>query len=111
MKLKYRPIPIKLEVDPTHCMTTAFAGIMPYLDLWNALGMPCTVDKTVSICGSQGWLNRQIVQSLVLLNLIGGDCVTDVEKLEDDAGLRAMVRAGEFSGMTREQRRDAQRRV
>lgn len=110
MKLKYRPIPIKLEVDPTRCMTTAFAGIMPYLDLWNALRMPCAVDKNVGICGSQGWLDRQIVQTLVLLNLIGGDCVTDVEKLEDDAGLRAMVRAGEFSGMTREQRRDAQKR-
>jgi len=110
MKLKYRPIPIKLEVDPTRCMTTAFAGIMPYLDLWNALGMPSTVDKTLSICGSQGWLDRQMVQSLVLLNLIGGDCVTDVDKLEDDGGLRAMVRAGEFSGMSREQRSNARKR-
>jgi|HubBroStandDraft_1064217.scaffolds.fasta_scaffold55354_2 hypothetical protein len=110
MKLKYRPIPIKLEVDPTRCLTTAFAGIMPYLDLWNALGMPATVDKRVSICGSQGWLDRQVVQSLLLLNLIGGDCVTDVDKLEDDAGLRAMVRAGEFSGMSREQRSNALKR-
>jgi Transposase DDE domain group 1 len=110
MKLKYRPIPIKLEVDPTRCMTTAFAGIMPYLDLWNALGMPSAVDETVSICGTQGWLDRQVVLSLVLLNLIGGDCVTDVEKLEDDGGLRAMVRAGEFSGMSREQRSSAQKR-
>lgn len=110
MKLKYRPIPIKLEVDPTRCMTTAFAGIMPYLDFWNALGIPTTVDKTLSICGSQGWLDRQVVQSLVLLNLIGGDCVTDVEKLEGDAGLRAMVRAGEFSGMSREQRSNALKR-
>lgn len=110
MKLKYRPIPIKLEIDPTRCMTTAFAGIMPYLDLFSALGMPAKIDETVSICGNQGWLDRQVVQTLVLLNLIGGDCVTDVEKLEDDAGLRAMVRAGEFSGMTREQRRNASKR-
>jgi len=114
MKLKhrpiFRPIPIKLEIDPTRCMTTAFAGIMPYLDLWNSLGMPSEVDKMVSICGSQGWLDRQVVQSLVLLNLIGGDCVTDVEKLEDDAGLRTMVRAGEFSGMSRDQKRNAAKR-
>lgn len=110
MKLKFRPIPIKLEIDPTRCMTTAFAGLMPYLDLWNALGMPRVVDKTVDICGTQGWLDRQVVQSLVLLNLIGGDCVTDVEKLEDDAGLRAMVRVGEFSGMSREQKSKALKR-
>src|SRR5579863_5203111 len=110
MTLKFRPIPIKLEVDPTRCVTTAFAGIMPYLDLWNALEMPAAVDEGVSICGSQGWLDRQMVQTLVLLNLIGGDCVTDVEKLEDDAGVCAMFRAGEFSGMSREQRREAAKR-
>lgn len=110
MKLKYRPIPIKLEVDPTDCATTAFAGIMPYLDLWNALQMPTTIDNTVGICGNQGWLDRQMVQSLVLLNLIGGDCVTDIEKLEDDPGLSKMVRAGEYSGMSLAQRRDVLKR-
>jgi hypothetical protein len=110
MKLKYRPIPIKLEVDPTDCATTAFAGIMPYLDLWNALQMPTTIDNTVSICGNQGWMDRQMVQSLVLLNLIGGDCVTDIEKLEDDPGLGKMVRTGECSGMSLAQRREALKR-
>lgn len=107
---KFRPIPIKLEIDPTHCMTTAFAGIVPYLDLWNSLGMPSIVDEKVGICGSQGWLDRQMIQSLVLVNLVGGDCVTDVEKLEGDAGLRAMVRAGEFSGMSLVQRNKAKQR-
>ncbi len=102
MKLKYRPIPIKLEVEPTACFTTAYAGIMRYLEFWNTLGMPTAVDDNAHICGSQGWLDRQIVQSLALLNLTGGDCVTDIDKLESDAGLREMVRAGELSGMTLE---------
>ncbi len=110
MKLKHRSIPIRLEVDPTMCMTTAYAGIMPYLDLWNALEMPRAVDGLVSICGSQGWLDRQVVQSLVLINLIGGDCVTDVDKLEKDRGLCTMVRAGEYTGMSVEQRTSAKKR-
>jgi hypothetical protein len=110
MKLKHRPIPIKLEVDPTDCLTTAYAGIMPYLDLWNALQMPTTTDSALAICGEQGWLDRQMIQSLVLLNLIGGDCVTDIEKLEADSGLCQMVRAGEYSGMSLEQRRTANKR-
>ena len=105
-----RLVPIRLEQDPTNCATTAFAGILPYLDLWNALGMPSAVDKIVHICGSQGWLDRQMVQGLVLVNLIGGDCVTDIEKLEEDVGICEMVRAGEFSGMTREQKSNASRR-
>lgn len=103
-------IPIRLEEDPTDCATTAFAGILPYLDLWNALGMPKAVDESVHICGNQGWMDRQVVQSLVLVNLIGGDCVTDVDKLEADVGIGELVRAGEFSGLSREQRRNADRR-
>ena len=110
MRLKYRPIAIKLEVEPTACLTTAYAGIMPYLEFWNAIGMPSAVDDNVRICGSQGWLDRQMVQSLVLLNLTGGDCVTDIDKLEADAGLRAMVRVGELSGMSLEQRKSANKR-
>ena len=97
-------IPIVLEVDPTDCATTAYAGILPYLDLWKVLGMPSAVDRTVHISGDQGWMDRQMVQSLILVNLIGGDCVTDVDKLEGDIGLGEMVRASEFSGLSREQR-------
>lgn len=100
-------IPILLEEDPTDCAITAFAGILPYLDVWNALGMPKAVDESVHICGNQGWMDRQIVQSLVLVNLIGGDCVTDIDKLEADVGIGEMVGAGEFSGLSREQRRNA----
>ncbi|GAC1568886.1 MAG: hypothetical protein NVS3B14_20460 [Ktedonobacteraceae bacterium] len=103
-------IPIVLEEDPTQCSTTAYAGILPYLDLWKVLGMPSAVDRTVHICGEQGWMDRQIVQSLVLLNLIGGDCVTDIEKLEADGGLREMVRSSEFCGMSLQQRRSASNR-
>ena len=110
MKRKNGLIPILLEEDPTDCATTAFAGILPYLDLWNSIGMPTAVDSIMSICGSQGWMDRQLIQSLVLLNLIGGDCVTDIEKLEADSGLREMVRASEFSGMSLQQRSNAAKR-
>jgi hypothetical protein len=54
-------IPILLEADPTDCPTTAYAGFLPYLDLWNALGLPNTVDERVHVCGAQGWMDRQIV--------------------------------------------------
>lgn len=103
-------IPIVLEEDPTDCATTAYAGILPYLDLWKVLGMPSAVDRTVRICGEQGWMDRQIVQSMVLVNLIGGDCVTDVDKLEGDVGLGKMVRSSELSGLSLDQRRKASRR-
>jgi hypothetical protein len=103
-------LPIHLEIDPTEPEVTAFAGIVPYLDAWNSLGMPGKVDQRVHICGAQGWMDRQIILSMVLLNLTGGDCVTDIDKLEDDPGLRRMVSAGEYSDLTLAERRAAKQR-
>jgi hypothetical protein len=103
-------VPIELEVDPTEAVVTGYSGALVYLDLWNRLGMPGMVDRTVHICGEQGWLDRQIVTELVLLNLIGGDCVSDVDKLESDKGLCEMVRSCEYTGLSRAERRAAEKR-
>jgi hypothetical protein len=35
---------------------------------------------------SQGWADSQMVMSLVLINLAGGDCVDDLKILEADEG-------------------------
>jgi hypothetical protein len=72
--------------------------------------MPAAIDKGVGICGVQGWLDRQIVQGVVLLNLVGGDCVTDIDKLEGDKGLCELARSGEYAGMLLHERRAADRR-
>lgn len=69
------------------------------MDLWRRVEMPSVVDETVHIRGPQGWLDRQIVESLVLLNLAGGDCVTDMDRLEADAGLCRMFGRSQYSGM------------
>lgn len=98
-------VPIRLEADPTEAVVTGYAGVLAYLDFWNKLGMPGKIDESVHICGSQGWMDRQIVTTLMLLNLTGGDCVADVDKLESDKGLCAMVRSCEYEGLNRAQRR------
>ena len=80
-------LPIKVEADPTEAMTTAHAGLLAYLELWCTIGMPQNIDRLLRLHGKQGWLTRQIIQALLLLNLLGGECVTDIDKLEDDKGL------------------------
>lgn len=37
--------------------------------------------------GEQGWLDSQILLSLLSLNIVGGDSVSDIEYLESDKGL------------------------
>jgi hypothetical protein len=89
-------LPIVIEAADTP--TASSAGLVPYLELGQRLGMPQLIDKTVAICGRQGWTDRQLILALVLVNLAGGDCMTDIDQLEADAGLAQMVRTLEAAG-------------
>ena len=55
--------------------------------------------------GGQGWTDSQIITSLILLNLAGGEPVMDLEVLEKDAGLCRVLRHAETHGMRRRERR------
>jgi len=101
-------IPIEIVFDDAP--VTSHAGLLPYFDLWKRLGMPEAVDHQLSICGEQGWLDRQMVLALVLLNLAGGDCVSDIDTLEADAGLCEMLRGFERSTWTSKERKEVERR-
>jgi len=103
-------LPITVEADPTEAVTTAHAGLLAYLELWCVLGMPQHLDRHLRLHGRQGWLTRQLVQALLLLNLLGGESVTDIDQLEDDAGLCALARVAEVFGLNRQEKRDLARR-
>src|SRR5580658_4024466 len=90
MKQSISMLGFKIEEDPADAVVTGFAGLFPYIDLWRRFDMPNTIDKMIHICGSQGWQDRQIIETLMLVNVAGGDCVSDVERLEGDAGLCRM---------------------
>lgn len=103
-------LPLKVEADPTGAVTTAHAGLLAYLELWCTMGMPQHIDRLLRLHGRQGWLTRQIIQALLLLNLLGGESVTDIDKLEDDAGLCVMARLSEVFALNRQEKRDMERR-
>ena len=58
----------------------------------------------------QGWTDSQIVLSLVLLNLAGGDCVDDIKILEADDGFCEVLKKSELHGLRRKVRRTLLRR-
>ncbi|MBF0536598.1 MAG: transposase, partial [Nitrospirae bacterium] len=74
------------------------------MDLASATGFLQSIDRHLKIRSiGQGWTDRQIVFSLVLLNLVGGDCVDDIEKLEGDEGLCRILRQSEKQGLRRKE--------
>jgi len=90
---------------------TAAAGLPLYLELAHVLGMVEAVRKRLTARrGTQGWTDCQVVMAIVLLNIAGGTCVEDLERLEADAGFSELLRRTELNHLPRAQRRDLERR-
>ena len=96
--------------DCSGAQVTGHAGLLPYVDLACVLGLLAEVDARVGVCGEQGWMDRQHVLSLILLNLAGGECVEDIRILESDAGLCRVARQAEMCGLSRATRREMEKR-
>lgn len=80
--------------------TTGLAGLLPYMELMHAAGLGRQVDRKVGLrTDSQGWTDSQVVNSLVLLNLAGGEAMSDLDVLEGDPGLRRVLGRIETLGM------------
>ena len=104
-------LPYKYEEERTVGGMTAFAGLPIYLDLASVLGLGDSIRAHVRVRKSgQGWTDEQAVLSVVLLNLAGGDCVDDIRILEKDEGFCQVLGRVETKGLTRQQRREMERR-
>lgn len=97
------------KIDQSEQGLTSFAGLPLYVDLARLSGL-CTEVATKLCTKRQGWSDLQLVMSFILLNLIGGDCVDDIERLEADPGLRSLMLKLQSHGLSRDQRRQLERR-
>jgi hypothetical protein len=93
------------EAERSSTGVTSLAGLPLYLDLVHASGLAAAIRQQVRVAGRQGWLDLQMVLAVVFLNLAGGDCVDDLERLEGDSGFAAVLQAIERSLLSRGERR------
>lgn len=104
-------LPFKYESEKQKSKMTGFGGLPVYLDLAQASGLRKSIEKHLKAGSeSQGWTDSQVVMSLILLNLVGGDCVDDLNRIENDEGLCRILRKAQKHGMSRQQRRSFLRR-
>jgi len=100
----------KYEVDDKGGGMTGMGGIGPYLDLACRSGMVRSIERHVKARGEQGWTDAEGVLSLVMLNLVGGDCVEDVDRLESDKGFCRLFSKAVSQGLSRKGRRGLNKR-
>ena len=104
-------LPYSFESAGPKRRTTAHAGLCPYLELDCVAGLLKSVRDNVHVCsGGQGYTAEQIVMALISLNLAGGQCVDDLQILEEDDGFGKVFRMAERYHLSRDERRSFDKR-
>ena len=99
-------LPFKYEEEKKTSGMTALAGLPVYLDLFRKTGLRESISKHLKVrTGRQGWTDSQMVISLILLNLAGGDCVDDMRIMEADDGFCEILKKSEIYRLKRKDRR------
>ena len=90
---------------------TGLSGILLYLELFDLLNLDKIISSKIQVKKyRQGWSDEQILQSLILLNLSGGDCVDDIAKLEHDEGFCRILEHIEMRGKGKRERQKIRKR-
>jgi hypothetical protein len=86
--------PLLLEIDPEPLTETltAWGGVPLVVQAFRSLGVPSSVQRHVHIKQRErGYDEATMVESFVVLNALGGECVDDFQHLREDAGLSEML--------------------
>ncbi len=72
--------------------STPWAGASLFVELFRRSGIDAVANKVLPSKGSaKGLTQGQTVESFVLLSALGGDCIDDMQRLRDDAGLGGIL--------------------
>jgi hypothetical protein len=84
--------PFAIDAHPMEGLLTAQAGLAGFSRVFRSLEAPKLCDAHVSVKERvRGFTAGQQVESLVLLHMAGGDCMQDIERLRQDAGVTKML--------------------
>jgi len=89
------PLPFQLDREPAAEMLTSYGGVPLVVQTFRSLGLPKAVEQHVHIKQRErGYDESTFVESFVILNAIGGQCLDDFEQLRADPGLSELIGHG-----------------
>lgn len=102
-------LPFQYSSEKKATKITGFAGLPLYLELAIKSGLTKNIENSLHI-KQRGWTDVEMLLSLIMLNLAGGDCISDINRLEQDSGLRTLLMQFATHDMNRKERRAYVRR-
>jgi hypothetical protein len=89
----------KYEEEKKEKGLTSLAGLLIFVELFKCLKFDDLVSRHLKIKeDKQGWEDKDFVMALVLLNIAGGSCVSDIDQLEKDEGFCRILEMIELRG-------------
>jgi Transposase DDE domain group 1 len=86
------PLPFQLDPEPNTEVLTAFGGLPMVVQAFRSMRLPQIIREHVQIKERErGYDESTFVESFVVLNAAGGECLDDFQRLREDAGLAEMV--------------------
>lgn len=85
-------LPFEYDWEPAEEVLTAYAGIPLFVRALRSLDVPGSVKRQLRLKQRErGFDEATYVESFLVLNALGGECLEDFERLREDAGLAEMV--------------------
>ncbi len=87
-------LPMRFEIDPEPApeTLTALGGLPLLVQAFRSLGLPASVKRHVRVKQRQrGYDEASFVESFVILNAVGGECLEDFDRLREDAGFAELI--------------------
>jgi hypothetical protein len=85
-------LPFDYDWQPSEEVLTAYAGVPLFVRAARSFGVPESVSRNLSFKQRQrGFDEATYVESFLVLNALGGDCLEDFDRLREDAGLAEML--------------------
>src|SRR5438132_1356035 len=89
------PLPFVLEAEPAKETLTSYGGVPLVVQTFRSLGLPQAIAQHVLIKQRQrGYDEATFIESFVVLNAVGGECLEDFEQLRADTGLSELIGHG-----------------
>jgi hypothetical protein len=86
------PLLFEIDPEPLSETLTAWGGAALAVRAFRSLGLPASIQRQVHIKQRErGYDEATMVESFVVLNALGGECLEDFSHLRGDGGLKEML--------------------
>lgn len=94
-------LPVKYEQEQKESYLSSFGGVPVFIEFLKSIGFDRMVSSKFKANSDQGFHPLHHLLTLILLNITGGESVSDVDCLENDSGLKRFFRKYEerFDGL------------